>query len=153
PASRPPGAASAPAPPRPGGPPASEGASTSHWVGIELRDAAGSPAADAPFLLELPGGATRAGRTGPDGRARVEGLAASRVRVRFLPLGADAAPPPGPGSPAGPPPPRSAPPATPPAPPAPPTRPAPPAPPAPPPTPPAPPPTPPAPPVPPVTPP
>ena len=53
------------------------------WIEIALLDDAGTPVADEPFLVALPGGGTRDGRLGADGTVRIEDIPCGVCQVSF----------------------------------------------------------------------
>jgi len=54
-----------------------------HWIEIELLDDAGKPVANELYVVELPDGSAIQGRTGSDGRARVDGVDPGTAKVSF----------------------------------------------------------------------
>jgi hypothetical protein len=61
-----------------------------HWIEVELVDDENKLVADEPFLIEYQDGQTVSGRTGPDGKARVEGLpAAGQAKISFPRIDSD----------------------------------------------------------------
>ncbi|HEV7920262.1 MAG TPA: carboxypeptidase-like regulatory domain-containing protein [Thermoanaerobaculia bacterium] len=60
--------------------PASE---ENHFIEIELVDEEGKPMADQSYLIELPDGTQRTGRTDVNGKARIEGIDPGTAKVSF----------------------------------------------------------------------
>ncbi|HEX7154488.1 MAG TPA: carboxypeptidase-like regulatory domain-containing protein [Thermoanaerobaculia bacterium] len=60
-------------------PPADE----QHWIEVELLDDEGQPIADEAYVVELPDGSQKTGRTGADGRARIDGVDPGTAKVSF----------------------------------------------------------------------
>ena len=58
-------------------------AEETHWIEIELLDDAGKPVANELYVVELPDGSAIQGRTGSDGRARVDGVDPGTAKVSF----------------------------------------------------------------------
>ena len=58
-------------------------ADTRSWISIELLDADEKPVAAERYLIRLPDAARMAGRLGPDGRARVDGIVPGSCQVSF----------------------------------------------------------------------
>lgn len=54
-----------------------------HSIDLELRDDAGAPVPNEPFVVRLPDGTTRPGVLDGDGRARLEDLPSREVEVAF----------------------------------------------------------------------
>ena len=54
-----------------------------HWIEIELLDDSGAPVPDAMYLVELPDGSKKTGRTDANGRARVEDVDPGTAKVSF----------------------------------------------------------------------
>jgi hypothetical protein len=61
-------------------PPASE---ENHFIEIELVDEEGKPMAGESFLIELPDGSQRTGRTDVNGKARIDGIDPGTAKVSF----------------------------------------------------------------------
>lgn len=58
-------------------------AEETHWIEIELLDDAGKPVANALYVVEMPDGSALQGRTGANGRARVDGVDPGTAKVSF----------------------------------------------------------------------
>jgi hypothetical protein len=54
-----------------------------HWIEIELLDDEGQPIADEAYLVELPDGSKKTGRTDASGKARVDGVDPGTAKVSF----------------------------------------------------------------------
>ncbi|HEX9983259.1 MAG TPA: carboxypeptidase-like regulatory domain-containing protein [Thermoanaerobaculia bacterium] len=54
-----------------------------HWIEIELLDDDGQPIADEAYLVELPDGSKKTGRTDASGKARVDGVDPGTAKVSF----------------------------------------------------------------------
>jgi hypothetical protein len=54
-----------------------------HFIEIELVDDAGKPMADESYLVELPDGTQRTGRTDVNGKARIDGIDPGTAKVSF----------------------------------------------------------------------
>jgi hypothetical protein len=60
-----------------------------HWIEIELLDDEGKPVAGELYFVELPDGSSISGRTGADGKARVENVDPGTAKVTFPDLDKD----------------------------------------------------------------
>jgi len=58
-------------------------AAEEHFIEIELVDDAGKPVANEAYVIELPDGTQRTGRTDGDGRARITGIDPGTAKVSF----------------------------------------------------------------------
>jgi hypothetical protein len=54
-----------------------------HWIEIELLDDDGKPVAGEAYFVELPDGSSKSGRTGSDGKARIDGVDPGTAKVSF----------------------------------------------------------------------
>ena len=54
-----------------------------HFIEIELKDEEGKPVAGELYFVELPDGSSISGRTGSDGKARVDGVDPGTAKVSF----------------------------------------------------------------------
>jgi len=62
---------------------AAPGPEETHFLEIELLDEEGKPVANEAYFIELPDGSTISGRTGADGKARIDGIDPGTARVSF----------------------------------------------------------------------
>jgi hypothetical protein len=58
-------------------------ADETHFIEIELKDEDGKPVAGELYFVELPDGSSVSGRTGSDGKARVDGIDPGTAKVSF----------------------------------------------------------------------
>jgi hypothetical protein len=58
-------------------------AAEKHFIEIELLDDEGKPVGNEAYLIELPDGSKRTGRTDVDGRARITGIDPGTAKVSF----------------------------------------------------------------------
>lgn len=70
-------------PAKPFTPPEPLDASKLSWIGVELKDADGNPLTGVRFLVKGADGSTGGGTTGPDGRAKVEGIPEGSYGITF----------------------------------------------------------------------
>ncbi len=54
-----------------------------HFIEIELVDDDGNPVAGEAYFVELPDGSSRSGRTGGDGKARIEDVDPGTAKISF----------------------------------------------------------------------
>jgi len=54
-----------------------------HFIEIELKDDEGKPVGNASYVIELPDGTQKTGRTDGDGRARITGIDPGTAKVSF----------------------------------------------------------------------
>jgi hypothetical protein len=58
-------------------------ADETHFIEIELKDEDGKPVAGELYFVELPDGSSVSGRTGSDGKARVDGIDPGTAKISF----------------------------------------------------------------------
>ena len=59
------------------------GAEEVHFIEIELKDDEGNPVAGELYYVDLPDGSSISGRTGSDGKARVDGVDPGTAKISF----------------------------------------------------------------------
>ncbi len=76
------------APAQPFTPPEQLDATKLSWIGVELKDADGNPLTGVRFQVKGADGRTGGGTTGPDGKAKVEGIPEGSYDITFPDLDA-----------------------------------------------------------------